>query len=112
MPTFERGDIVAVPFPYVEHPVTQRRPALVVSQPLGPKGALLWVMMITGATNEAWPGDVAISTRSDSSGLRMPSVVRTAKVTTIEGRSAQGIGKLGKADLTKVDLALDANLSR
>jgi hypothetical protein len=27
MPRFERWDVVAVPFPYVERPIQQRRPA-------------------------------------------------------------------------------------
>jgi hypothetical protein len=35
MPPFERWDVVAVPFPYVERPIQQRRPALVVAAGLG-----------------------------------------------------------------------------
>jgi mRNA interferase MazF len=31
MPIFETWDIVRVPFPYVERPVRQRRPALVIA---------------------------------------------------------------------------------
>jgi len=38
MPTFDRFDVVSVPFPYTDRPVRQRRPALVVSQPAHERG--------------------------------------------------------------------------
>lgn len=106
MPIFERGDIVATPYPYVEYPVVRRRPALVISAGLGPEGELAWVLMITSAGNQGWPGDVAISTPADISGLRAPSVVRTAKMATIEARAANPIGRLGASDLAAVDAML------
>jgi mRNA interferase MazF len=106
MPTFDRGDIVAVPFPYVEYPVGKNRPALVIATNLGPDRSLLWVLMITSVANESWPGDVPIRTGQDSSGLRAASVVRTAKVATIEARVARSVGKLDKANLRDVDAEL------
>jgi mRNA interferase MazF len=51
MPRFERWDVVAVPFPYVERPIQQRRPALVVAADLGGPHDLLWILMITAAAN-------------------------------------------------------------
>ena len=53
MPRFELWDVVAVPFPYVERPIRQRRPALVVAAGLGAPHDLLWVLMITAAANPA-----------------------------------------------------------
>jgi mRNA interferase MazF len=47
MPRFERWDVIAVPFPYVERPIQQRRPALVVAERRGGSRDLLWVLMIT-----------------------------------------------------------------
>ena len=50
MPRFERWTVVSVPFPYVERPIRQRRPALVVLTGLGVAQDLLWVLMIVGRT--------------------------------------------------------------
>lgn len=111
MPTFERGDIVAAPYPYVEYPVVRRRPALVVATGLGPNEELVWVLMITSASNESWSGDVPIQTPYDISGLRAPSVVRTTKVATIEARSSSLVGRLTPDDLAKVDSILLAALA-
>ena len=52
MRTFERGDVIKVPFPYTERATRQSRPTVVVStaqrQDLH---GLLWVVMITSAEN-------------------------------------------------------------
>jgi hypothetical protein len=53
MPLFERWDVIAVPFPYVERPIPQRRPALVVVAGLGGPLDLVWVLMITSARQPA-----------------------------------------------------------
>ena len=61
MPSFRRGDIVRVPFPYTDGRTTQHRPALVVSDGgVGDGGLLIWVVMITSARNRPWAGDVSI----------------------------------------------------
>ena len=110
MPIFERGDIVAVPFPYVDHPVLENRPALVVARNLGPNDTLLWVLMITSATNASWPGDVPISTPQATSGLRAGSIIRTAKIATVETRVARVIGKLSAGNLRLVEAMLRSAL--
>lgn len=102
MAGFSRGDVVKVPFPYTDRPTRQYRPALVVSSgELQDAHGLLWVLMITSAENRGWPGDVAISTLAGT-GLPAPSVVRTAKIATIEARDAARIGKLQAAAWRKV----------
>lgn len=96
MPTFEQGDVVRIPFPYVEREKRQYRPALVISRRgLGEGDGLLWVLMITSAENRPWPGDVAIRDATGQTGLPVPSVVRTSKIATIAATSAQVIGRLG-----------------
>jgi mRNA interferase MazF len=102
MPGFRQGDVVKVPFPYTDRPVRHHRPALVV----GGKGletahGLLWVSMITSAENRAWPGDVPV-TNLAVSGLPVPSVVRPAKIATIDVSDAIRIGKLSASSLKKV----------
>ena len=93
MPRFERWTIVAVPFPYVERPIRQRRPALVVTAGLGAAQDLLWVLMITATANRGWPDDVPIDDHA-AVGLPIPSIVRTAKIATVAAVDAQPLGTL------------------
>jgi mRNA interferase MazF len=111
MPDFEVWDMVKVPFAYTNRPVQQRRPALVVAVP-GTPGApnLLWVLMVTSAANRGWQGDVAVSDL-ERAGLPAPSVVRPAKIATIEASDAERIGHLPLADRPLVALALSNSLN-
>jgi len=105
MPSFEQGDVVRVPFPYTDRPIRQRRPALVVSTGgLGENGRLAWVAMITSAENRAWPDDVPFGERYADAGLPAPSIIRPCKLTTIESRHAEKIGRVD-ADLMKAVIA-------
>jgi mRNA interferase MazF len=97
MPTFEQGDVVRVPFPYTDRNTCQHRPALVISKEgLGPAKGLLWVAMITAAANRPWPEDWPIEDFAKA-GLPIPSVVRPAKITTIEAKNAEVVGRLDPA---------------
>jgi mRNA interferase MazF len=94
MPTFERGDVVKVPFPYTDRSTRQHRPALVVSAArLERVHGLLWVLMITSAENRGWYGDIPV-TDLRAAGLPVPSLVRTAKIATIEARDAAKLGRV------------------
>jgi mRNA interferase MazF len=102
MPTFKAWDVVKVPFPYTDRPVRQHRPALVVAAgQLEANHGLLWVLMITSAENRRWDNDVVISDL-DTAGLPAPSMVRCAKIATIESRDADRIGALPAVDRKKV----------
>lgn len=102
MPTFEPWDIIKVPFPYTDRPVRQRRPALVLAaEKLEDEHGLLWVLMITSAENHRWSEDVPISGASKT-GLPAPSVVRCAKVATIEAQDAERIGNLPSRERHRV----------
>ena len=93
MPAFRQGDVVKVPFPYTDRATRQFRPALVVSAGgIEDAHGLLWVLMITSAQNRGWPGDLPVSNLA-AAGLPVPSVIRTAKIATIEASDA---GKLGR----------------
>lgn len=48
---------------------------------------LIWVAMITSAENRAWDSDVTVSNLSVA-GLPAPSVIRAAKIATIDGADA------------------------
>jgi len=102
MPGFEVWDIVKVPFPYTDRPVRQRRPALVIAAgELETAHGLLWLAMITSAGNRGWPGDAAVSDLG-AAGLPIPSIVRPAKVATIEARDAERLGHLPVPDRVSV----------
>lgn len=102
MPSFDPGTVVKVPFPYTDKSTRQRRPALVVSSPaLEDRHALLWVVMITSAENRGWPGDVPVSGLARA-GLPVASLIRTAKIATIEARDAEMLGRISAAALAEV----------
>ena len=102
MPDFDVWDVVKVPFPYTDRPVRQRRPALVVAaNGIQREHGLLWVVMITSAENRGWPGDVEV-TNLTMAGLPAESVVRIAKIATIEAKEAERIGSLPPADRVAV----------
>jgi mRNA interferase MazF len=98
MPGFDAWDIVKVPFPHTDRPVRQRRPALVIAAgQLEAAHGLLWLAMITSAANRGWAGDVPISDLG-MAGLPVQSIVRPAKIATIEARDAERLGALPVGD--------------
>jgi mRNA interferase MazF len=102
MPTFEQGDVIKVPFPYTDRATRQYRPALVVSRAgIGSAHGLLWVLMITSAENRGWAGDVAVGNIAEA-GLPAPSVVRTAKIATIETVDASKLGRISRPALRRI----------
>ena len=106
MPTFERFDIVSVPFPYTDRPVRERRPALVVSRPAHEaRTGMIWAVMITSAQHRAWHGDVRLADHARA-GLSIPSMIRTAKIATVEAREAQHIGRPSAGEIRAVRAAL------
>jgi len=102
MANFEQGDVVKVPFRFTDRSTRQFRPALVVSSPdVESAHGLLWVVMITSSQNRAWAGDLPISGFM-AAGLPAPSVIRIAKIATIEATQAERLGRVPKALRQKV----------
>ncbi len=84
MPVFEPFDVVAVPFPYVERPAQKRRPTVVASQrSFQGRTGFVRVLMITSADNPVWPDDIPIDDLT-LAGLPHASVIRSAKIATVE----------------------------
>ena len=81
--------MVRVPFPFVERERTQARPALIISNPVGPDETLLWTLMITSARRGAWPGDIAVGARHADYGLPVPCYIRTAKIAALQTRTIE-----------------------
>lgn len=110
MAIYRQGDVIKVPFPYTDRPTRQSRPALVVSvDGIEDAHGLLWVVMITSAENRGWPGDVPISNLG-TAGLPVPSVIRTAKIATIEASDATKLGSVSAAVFRRVGMRLGREL--
>lgn len=110
MATFRQGDVVKVPFPYTDRSTRQSRPALVVSTPsLEDSHRLLWVVMITSAENRGWAGDVPVADLA-LAGLPAPSVIRTAKIATIDAVDATRLGRIKATTQRKVLTAIHRDL--
>ena len=102
MATCSQGDVVKVPFPYTDRSTRQSRPALVVSAvDLQDAHNLLWVVMITSAENRGWSNDVPISGLIRA-GLPAASVIRPAKIATIDAADATKLGSISETQLRKV----------
>lgn len=102
MPTFRPGDLIKVPFPYTDRATRQRRPAFVAaSGELEDRHGLLWVVMVTSAENRAWPDDVLVDDHR-AAGLPAASLIRCAKVATIEARATEPLGRASDEDIATV----------
>jgi mRNA interferase MazF len=101
--TFERHAIVTVPFPYADQLAEKRRPALVISsQDFHSRTGLAWVVMITSAKNPAWTDDITIRDHA-ACGLPAPSVIRPAKIATIDlNRVVATLGIIASAEADRV----------
>ena len=97
--TYERFDVVVVPFPFTDSSASKRRPAVVISHETSfnaPAGHSV-MAMITSAGNAPWPPDRPIQDLS-SAGLRAPSMVRM-KLFTLDHRFVlRRAGKLSSRD--------------
>jgi mRNA interferase MazF len=104
---FTRWDIVKVPFPFTEGIGEKRRPALIVStKTLAQDHRLYWLLMITSVINPAWTGDIEIKNLK-AAGLPVSSIIRTAKITTLqEDRILGVIGHLAAPEIRLVTAAL------
>ena len=107
MASFERFDVVRVPFPFTDRKAEKIRPALIVSDRAAfnrPAGQSV-MAMITSANHPPWPLDVTIGDLGGA-GLPAPSIVRF-KLFTLDHRLVRGkLGRLAERDRAKVQKAI------
>ena len=109
--TFDRFDVVVVPFPFTDRAQQKRRPALVLSNTAFNKQSGHSVMaMITSVGNAPWPLDVEIRNLK-AAGLPAASVVRMKIFTLDEQFVASKTGRLSKVDQAQVEQSLAALMS-
>ena len=94
----EAGDVVVVPFPFVDIPVNKRRPAVVLSTSVfnGANGQSV-LAMITTAAGSAWQSDVAVKDLV-SAGLPHNCFVRWKVFTLPNATIVRQLGALGSED--------------
>ena len=99
---YERGDVIVIPFPFIDSLLAKRRPAVVLSNSKfnEPNSALICGMLTSGA-GEDWAGDVSIKNWREA-GLKKPCVFRL-KVFTIESNLVrEKVGKIHGKELQKI----------
>jgi mRNA interferase MazF len=101
--TFDRWDIVAIEFPFLEGTDSKRRPALIVSSDrLRLDHRQYWVAMITTAKANRLADDIEI-TNWQRAGLSQQCVIRVSRIATVgEDRIARRIGDISPKDRTAV----------
>jgi mRNA interferase MazF len=67
--------------------------------------------MITAAANPRWPEDVEIDDHAQA-GLPIASVVRTAKIATMEARAASKLGRIQRQITAQVAALLKRGFGR
>lgn len=81
MVRFVKGDVVTLPFPFSNLAGTKRRPALVVSDPMGDD---LILCQITASRRDAYSVELTKSDFTSGSLPQDPSNIRPNKIFTIE----------------------------
>lgn len=71
---------------------------------------LSWLLMTTSASNGGWEEDVEILDLSQAGLPAPPSVVRSAKIATIDSQDAEYLGPVDHEVLNAVQRHLDATL--
>lgn len=94
--TFDRWDVVAVEYPFVESYETKRRPALVVStEALHSRHSVYWLIMITTAKAGVRADDVRIGDPA-AAGLPEDCVIRVPRIATLgAAQITRRLGSLG-----------------
>lgn len=97
----ERSDVVVVPFPFTDRPMSKRRPALTLSQHEFNAYGHTVLAMITTKVDPAWPGDTPLADHA-AAGLPAASTVRL-KLFTLDNRLITRIvGRLSSRDRNRV----------
>jgi mRNA interferase MazF len=97
----DRWDTVAVPFPFVDHKGSKKRPALVVSNRSFNESGHSVLAMITTTFHHPWPGDNEIQD-IDAAGLNTPCIIRL-KLFTLDNRLIlRSLGRLSHPDTEKI----------
>jgi mRNA interferase MazF len=106
--TYDAFDVVVVPFPFTDLPVSKKRPALVLSRRnFNARHRQLTLAMITTAKNSDWPSDMILQDWADA-GLPRASRVRFKLFTLDQDLILGRLGTLSPKDQATAKTALAA----
>jgi len=98
----DAGDVVVVPFPFVDVAAEKRRPSVILSRrEFNRSNGHSVCAMVTTASQTKWPSDVAI-TDLPSAGLMRPCVVRLKLFTLPNTIILRRAGTLAASDRDRV----------
>lgn len=98
----KKGDIVLIPFPFSDLSGTKTRPALILIR----SASDITVSFVTTQLKWKEEFDVLIEP-SPSNGIKKPSLIRLAKIATIDRNLAIGkLGSLSQQELAEIDINL------
>ncbi|MEI9803955.1 MAG: type II toxin-antitoxin system PemK/MazF family toxin [Pseudolabrys sp.] len=102
------GDVVVLPFPFVDIAAEKRRPSLVLSrQDFNGSNGHSICAMITTASQTNWPSDIVITDLA-AAGLRHACVVRFKLFTLPNAIILKRAGSLADSDRNKIAAAARA----
>lgn len=98
MPVCDRFEVAVVPFPFVDMPVSKRRPALALTGAsfMRANGHGIFAM-ITSAKRSVWPSDISLQGWKEA-GLSAPSILRWKLFTLPEALVLARLGRLTEPD--------------
>jgi mRNA interferase MazF len=98
----EFGDVVVVPFPFVDRPVSKKRPTVVLStRDFNAANDHSVCAMITTAVGSSWPSDIPIADGA-SAGLAHQSLIRWKVFTLPNQWILRKVGALAAKDRAAV----------
>jgi mRNA interferase MazF len=103
MPSYSKGDVVLVRFPFSDLSESKVRPVIVVSTPH--KSQDLFVISLTSKTAHLLAGEFVLG-EWKKSGLNVASAVKRGVFTIHESLIVKSIGTLSKSDAERVDDSL------
>ena len=98
----KKGSVILIPFPFTDLRGSRVRPAVVVS-----KNALdVTICFVTSELKWKTECDVSVFP-SATNGIKVPSLIRTSKIATIDANLALGIlGELSNIEIDKLNEGL------
>lgn len=103
MTTYNRGDVILVPFPFTDLTTRKQRPAVIVSSnQYNQAGQDVIIAAITSG-KKVMDTDYALSNWQEA-GLLSESIVKTGKIVTLhKALIRKGLGKVSSSDMLGID---------
>lgn len=103
MPSYSKGDVVLVIFPFSDRSGSKVRPVIVVSTPHASQD--IFVLALTSKTGRLLTGEFVL-VEWENAGLNVASAVKRGLFTIHESLIVKSIGTLSKSDGGRVDDSL------